>query len=95
MFTASHARRMVQKNKEDGFVTSVLSPRTAPVIKHGAGAHGPMRRTTIGNEKHGAAGSMGEKAVRLGASTSSSSSGPRMREVQSVANLKGSGGSWR
>ncbi|KAL2350817.1 P-loop containing nucleoside triphosphate hydrolase protein [Cryomyces antarcticus] len=44
MFTASHARRMVRSEKADGaWSGSVLSPRTAPVIK---GAGGAARRTT-------------------------------------------------
>ena len=33
MFTASHARRMVKSEKENEWKASVLSPRTAPVVK--------------------------------------------------------------
>ena len=44
LFTASHARRMVKSDKENLFQGSVLSPRTAPVLKHG-------RRTTIGESR--------------------------------------------
>jgi kinesin family protein 18/19 len=44
LFSASHARRMVKSGeKESDWKTSVLSPRTAPVVKNG-----PVRRTTMG-----------------------------------------------
>ena len=43
MFTASHARRMVKSEKENDFRASILSPRTAPVVKHAG-----QRRTTMG-----------------------------------------------
>ena len=43
MFTASHARRMVRSEKENDFKASILSPRTAPVVKHAG-----QRRTTMG-----------------------------------------------
>ena len=47
IFSASHARRMVRgsEGREDGF-KSVLSPRTAPVTKGGAGA-GPGARKSM------------------------------------------------
>jgi kinesin family protein 18/19 len=41
LFTASHARRMVKSDRESDWKASVLSPRTAPVMK------GAMRRTTM------------------------------------------------
>lgn len=41
MFTASHARRMVKSEKGEDWKASVLSPRTAPVVK------GAVRRTTL------------------------------------------------
>ena len=44
MFTASHARRMVRSEKENDFKASILSPRTAPVVKHAAPG---QRRTTM------------------------------------------------
>jgi kinesin family protein 18/19 len=45
-FTASHARRMVKSERETAvFKASVLSPRTAPVMKATSG-----RRTTLGAE---------------------------------------------
>ena len=43
MFTTSHARRMVRSEKENDFKASILSPRTAPVVKHAG-----QRRTTMG-----------------------------------------------
>ena len=43
LFTASHARRMVRSEKENDFKASILSPRTAPVVKHTG-----QRRTTMG-----------------------------------------------
>lgn len=44
IFSASHARRMVRSDKEDG-TRSVLSPRTAPVVKGGAAAPMAARRS--------------------------------------------------
>ncbi|OCK77764.1 kinesin family protein-like protein [Lepidopterella palustris CBS 459.81] len=41
LFTASHARRMVKSERDGEWRTSVLSPRTAPVLK------GAARRTTM------------------------------------------------
>lgn len=41
MFSASAARRMVKNNHETDWKTSVLSPRTTPIMK------GPARRTTM------------------------------------------------
>ncbi|GAB7350169.1 hypothetical protein MBLNU459_g0834t1 [Dothideomycetes sp. NU459] len=46
MFTASHARRMVKSEKGDEWKASVLSPRTAPVLK-GAASVSNLRRTTL------------------------------------------------
>ena len=46
MFTSSHARRMVKSEKENDWKASILSPRTAPVVKHA----GP-RRTTMGESR--------------------------------------------
>jgi len=43
LFTASHARRMVKSDRGDDGKGSVLSPRTAPVVKNGQ-----IRRTTMG-----------------------------------------------
>ncbi|KAL9132253.1 MAG: hypothetical protein Q9217_000057 [Psora testacea] len=45
LFTASHARRMVKSEKENDCKANILSPRTAPVVKHAG-----QRRTTTGGE---------------------------------------------
>lgn len=45
LFTASHARRMVRSEKENELKASVLSPRTAPVLKYSSS----QRRTTVGD----------------------------------------------
>lgn len=92
MFTASHARRMVKSDKEST-ISSVLSPRTAPIIKHGH-----SRRTTVdsgrsvsgghGHGVHGGSGSLRVTAVNGG----SVGSGPKPRE--SVMSAVGKGG-WR
>ncbi|KFY64913.1 hypothetical protein V496_02943 [Pseudogymnoascus sp. VKM F-4515 (FW-2607)] len=82
-FSAGHARRMVGSGKEPIVGVSVLSPRSAPVIKGGASGAAP-RRTTIAN----AAGGMSAvQAVRLGVVGT-----PRQRE--SVVGVVGKGG-WR
>jgi kinesin family member 18/19 len=81
MFTASHARRMVNSQKEPIFSSSVLSPRTAPVVKSS------IRRTTIGDGRQ--VGSMSSHAIRL-----SSAMGGTPRSRDSVAGVMGKGG-WR
>ncbi|KUJ24560.1 kinesin-domain-containing protein [Mollisia scopiformis] len=81
MFTAGHARRMVTSQKEGSFTSSVLSPRTAPIMKHN-------RRTTIDVSRQ-TSGSMSSGPVRL---TGTIGSTPKQRE--SVAGLTGKG-SWR
>ncbi|KZF24446.1 kinesin family member 18/19 [Xylona heveae TC161] len=60
MFTAGQARRMVRSDKENDSKGSVLSPRTAPVIKGGA-----QRRTTIGEERTRPSAGLRGDAVRL------------------------------
>ncbi|KAG4412203.1 hypothetical protein IFR04_014663 [Cadophora malorum] len=82
LFTASHARRMVNSQKESSFSASVLSPRTAPVVKN------HMRRTTIGEGRQ-VSGTMASAAVRL---TGTIGGTPKARE--SVAGIVGKGG-WR
>ncbi|KAH6703000.1 P-loop containing nucleoside triphosphate hydrolase protein [Leptodontidium sp. MPI-SDFR-AT-0119] len=82
LFTASHARRMVNSQKETSFSASVLSPRTAPVMKNN------MRRTTIGEGRQ-VSGAMSSGAVRL---TGTIGSTPKPRE--SVAGVMSKGG-WR
>ena len=62
MFTASHARRMVRCEKENDWKTSILSPRTAPVVKNAAG----QRRITLGDGRlKEDRGIVGREAVRL------------------------------
>ncbi|KAI9861445.1 MAG: kinesin-like protein Klp5 [Trichoglossum hirsutum] len=80
LFTASHARRMVKSEKENG-VAGVLSPRTAPIAK-------PARRTTIG-EGRAMNGLAGRDAVRLSAIVGS---GGKMRES---SGMPGGKGAWR
>ena len=82
LFTASHARRMVKSEREGLFTSSVLSPRTAPVVKNSS------RRTTIGGPQ-GQIGGMASQAIRLSGTIAST---PRSRE--SVTGVMGKGG-WR
>jgi kinesin family member 18A len=81
LFTAGQARRMVKSEKDTNFHSSVLSPRTAPVMKSN-------RRTTIGEGRQ-VSGSMSSGAIRL---TGTIGSTPKARE--SVAGMMGKG-SWR
>ncbi|KAF4631981.1 hypothetical protein G7Y89_g6141 [Cudoniella acicularis] len=83
MFTASHARRMVKSEKESTFQTSVLSPRTQPIIKTSA-----ARRTTIGEPRQ-VSGNVAAGSIRL---TATMGSTPKTRE--SVTGVMGKGG-WR
>ncbi|TAQ91548.1 hypothetical protein B7494_g26 [Chlorociboria aeruginascens] len=80
LFTASHARRMVKSEKEGLFQSSVLSPRTAPVMKHN-------RRTTIGEGRHFIGSS---QAIRLSGTICGS---PKARE--SLIPGSTGKGSWR
>jgi kinesin family protein 18/19 len=82
LFTASHARRMVKSEKEGLFTSSVLSPRTAPVVKNS------NRRTTIGGPQ-GQMGGMASQAIRLSGTIGGT---PRSRE--SVTGIIEKGG-WR
>lgn len=82
LFTASHARRMVNSQKDSTFSSSVLSPRAAPVMKSSA------RRTTIGDGRP--VGNLSSQAVRLSGSVMNGT--PRSRD--SVAGIAGKG-SWR
>lgn len=63
MFTASHARRMVKSDKGDDWKTSILSPRSAPVLK-GAASTSNLRRTTL-NDATPMGGSMRVAPVRV------------------------------
>ena len=60
MFTASHARRMVKSDKENDLKASILSPRTAPVVKTAS-----QRRTTLGDGRPKETGMVGREAARL------------------------------
>ena len=82
LFTASHARRMVNSQKESMFSASVLSPRTAPVMKNNT------RRTTIGEGRQ--ASGMASQAIRLNGTV-----GSALRARESVTGVMGKGGSWR
>jgi len=82
MFTASHARRMVGSQKEAAFSSSVLSPRSAPIMKNAAN-----RRTTIGEGRQVSGTISGP--LRL---TGTLGSAPRVRE--SIIGAVGKGG-WR
>jgi kinesin family protein 18/19 len=81
LFTASHARRMIKSEKGGDLVSSVLSPRTAPVVKTTA------RRTTI-EGRHAAPMLSAVQAVRL-----SGTAGGKPREREGVVNKGVSG--WR
>lgn len=89
MFTASHARRMVKSEKEGNFTMSVLSPRTAPIMKN----TGAARRTTIDTSRAvSGSGSAGLSAGALRMSANIAGGTPRARE--SVAGYMPKGG-WR
>ena len=60
LFTASHARRMVKSEKENDVRASILSPRTAPIVKTAN-----QRRTTLGEGRPRDSGLGGREAVRL------------------------------
>lgn len=60
MFTASHARRMVRSEKENDLKASILSPRSAPVVKTAS-----QRRTTLGDGRPKETGMVGREAARL------------------------------
>ena len=69
LFTVSQARRMVKSDKENDWKASILSPRTAPVVKHTG-----QRRTTMGSE--GRPSAFGKDAARLSA-VMGNNGGPR------------------
>jgi kinesin family protein 18/19 len=67
MFSASQARRMGNNSLDAGWKNSVLSPRSAPVVKSGGGA---MRRTTMSaGEMREGSGSLRAAPVRMSTST--------------------------
>ncbi len=86
LFTASHARRMVRSEKENESKASVLSPRTAPVLKHSSS----QRRTTVGDGRPKEERSIvAKESVRL--STAITSSGGSTRG----SFVGGGKGAWR
>ncbi|KAH7406419.1 P-loop containing nucleoside triphosphate hydrolase protein [Phaeosphaeria sp. MPI-PUGE-AT-0046c] len=71
MFSASAARRMVKNNQETDWKTSVLSPRTTPIMK------GPARRTTMaitGEDRPREPSSLTRAPVRITSTGSNGSS---------------------
>ena len=73
LFTASHARRMVKSDKENAR-DSILSPRTAPVVKHSAN----QRRTTMSiGDRPRDSSVLGREAVRLSSVVTGSGGGNR------------------
>lgn len=84
LFTASHARRMVKSEKENEWRTSILSPRTAPVVKNAG-----QRRTTLGDARPKEGGIIGREVARL--STAITGSGGNSRGSFMV----GGKGVWR
>lgn len=83
LFTASHARRMVKSEKENAR-ESILSPRTAPVVKHPA-----QRRTTTGGDRTRDSSISGRDVFRLSSAITSSGGGNR------GSLLVGAKGAWR
>ncbi|EER43059.1 kinesin family protein [Histoplasma capsulatum H143] len=81
MFSASQARRMVKKEKDDSKI-SVLSPRTVPIMKANS-----QRRTTIGDAKQ--IGLASREGIRLSSATISGG-GSLRGSLQ-----PGTKGSWR
>ncbi|KAK6613627.1 kinesin motor domain-containing protein [Botrytis cinerea] len=94
MFTASHARRMVKSDKGDG-LSSVLSPRTAPVIiKHGHSRRATdSGRSVSGGHGHGREGS-GSLRVNAINGAAGGSMNREVRGRESVMHATGKGG-WR
>jgi kinesin family protein 18/19 len=64
MFSAGAARRMVKSERDGDWKTSVLSPRTAPVLK------GALRRTTMAADERAAGSTLNRGPIRI-------TSGPR------------------
>jgi kinesin family protein 18/19 len=72
MFTASAARRMVKSNHDADWKSSVLSPRTTPIMK------GPARRTTVamvGEDRPREPAGISRAPVRITSTGSSGSNG--------------------
>lgn len=80
-FTASHSRRMVKSEKENDWKTSVLSPRSAAVLKG--------RRTTLGEGRPKDLGLAGREAVRPSSAVTGSGGNAR------GSLMVGGKGNWR
>ncbi|KAF2679871.1 kinesin [Lentithecium fluviatile CBS 122367] len=81
LFSASAARRMVKSDREADWKNSVLSPRTAPIMK------GAARRTTMavtGEDRPREAGGLSRAPVRLASNSSTGSRGSLMGASKSV-----------
>ena len=85
MFTASHARRMVRSEKENDWKNSILSPRTAPVVKHAG-----QRRITMGETRPKDVGMANREAARLSTAAVTGSGGNPRGSL-----LVGGKGAWR
>jgi kinesin family protein 18/19 len=86
MFSASQARRMVNSVKgADDWKTSVLSPRSAPVVKVQVGQ--PMRRTTMGGdvERKTSGSSEGAQSLRAAPVRMSNIAGPTFAQPTAAA----------
>jgi kinesin family member 18/19 len=74
MFSASAARRMVKNNHDADWKSSVLSPRTTPIMK------GPARRTTMaitGEDRPREPAGLSRAPVRISSNGSTGSNGSR------------------
>jgi kinesin family protein 18/19 len=91
LFSAGHARRMVKSDKEAEWKTSVLSPRTAPVVKNG-----PIRRTTLGADERvrEASATLRTAPVRM-SSVAPGYTGPTVAAAVRSSLAPGAKGSWR
>jgi kinesin family protein 18/19 len=82
LFSASAARRMVKSDREADWKNSVLSPRTAPIMK------GPARRTTMAvtgeDRPREASVSLNRAPVRLASNSSTGSRGSLVGASKSV-----------
>lgn len=81
IFSASAARRMVKSDRDADWKTSVLSPRTAPIMK------GAARRTTMavtGEERPREAVGLNRAPVRLASNSSAGSRGSLVGTSKSV-----------
>jgi len=78
LLSAGAARRMVKGSHDANWQTSVLSPRTAPIMK------GPTRRTTLVDAGLREPASLNRAPVRIVSNTSTASRGSLMPNSKSV-----------